>query len=71
MHHSVTGGIERLKVSPQREQGQRITQATLPFAPRCGKRTAFGVNEGEASASVAVPRIELEEDLGQTAFGVK
>ena len=38
------------------------------------KTTACGAHEREASASVAVRRVELEEveeDLGQTGFGVK
>ena len=58
----------------QQHEGRRIAQATLLFASRCFKTTAFGANEREASASVAVRRVELEEvgeDLGQTAFGVK
>ena len=58
----------------QQHEGRRIAQATLPFASRCFKATAFGANEREASASVAARRVELEEvekDLGQTAFGVK
>ena len=58
----------------QQHEGRRIAQATLPFASRCFKTTAFGANKRKASASVAVRRVELqevEEDLGQTAFGVK
>jgi hypothetical protein len=58
----------------QQHEGRLIAQATLPFASRCFKTTAFGANEREASASVAVRRgdlEEVEEDLGQTAFGVK
>jgi hypothetical protein len=36
--------------------------------------TAFGAREKKSSTNVAVRRVELEEveeDLGQTAFGVK
>ena len=58
----------------QQHEGRRIAQATLPCASRCFKTTAFGANDREASASIAVRRVEfeeVEEDLGQTAFGVK
>jgi hypothetical protein len=58
----------------QQHEGRRIAPTTVPFASLRFKTTAFGANDREASASVATRRVELEEveeDLGQTAFGVK
>ena len=55
----------------QQHEGRRIAQATLQFASGCFKTTAFGANEREASASVAVRRVlleEVEEDFAQAAF---
>ena len=74
VHARITWTWHLAAQESQQHEGRRIAQATLPFASRCFKTTAFGANEREASASVAVRRVELEEveeDLGQTAFGVK